>query len=66
MKSVGYDVESRILEIEFESGKVYQYLGVLGSKYEGLIAAESKGAYFNREIRDYYPFVQVRRSGGAG
>lgn len=64
MRSVGYEGKSRILEIEFDSGAVYQYLGVSGRVYEQLLAAESKGRYFNDEIRDSYPYVQVSRSGG--
>ena len=66
MRSVGYEAESRILEIEFDSGAVYQYLDVPLRRYEELQAAESKGRYFNSEIRDSYPYVQVGRSRGAG
>lgn len=66
MRSVGYEARSRILEIEFDSGAVYQYLGVPARMYEQLIAAESKGRYFNREIRDSYQHVQVKQSRGAG
>lgn len=66
MKSVGYQAKSRILEIEFESGAVYQYLGVPERIHEELIGAESKGRYFNREIRDVYPYVQVSRGGASG
>lgn len=66
MKSVGYEATSRILEIEFESGAVYQYLGVSARVYEELLGAESKGRYFNSEIRDVYRYVQVSRSGASG
>ena len=66
MRSVGYDAKSRILEIEFDSGTVYQYIGVPARVYQQLLAAESKGRYFNGEIRDSYPYVQVRRIGRAG
>lgn len=66
MRSVGYEAKSRILEIEFDSGAVYQYLDVPPRTYEELRAAESKGRYFNSEIRDSYPYVQVSRSRGAG
>ena len=64
MKSVGYEGKSRILEIEFESGAVYQYLGVPARIHEELLVAESKGRYFNSEIRDVYPYVHV--SGASG
>ena len=63
MRSVGYDAKSGILEIEFDSGAVYQYVGVPARTYEQLLAAESKGRYFNDEIRDSYPYVQVGRRG---
>jgi hypothetical protein len=66
MRSVGYDAENRILEIEFDSGAVYQYIGVPTRTYRELLTAESRGRYFNSEIRDSYPYVQVSRSRGAG
>jgi hypothetical protein len=66
MRSVGYEAKSRVLEIEFDSGAVYQYMGVPTRTYEQLMAAESKGRCFNDEIRDLYPYVQVRRTGRAG
>ena len=59
MRSVGYESKSRILEIEFQSGEVYQYLDVPDMVHEGLLRAESKGRYFNGEIRDAYAFVRV-------
>lgn len=65
MRSVGYQAKSRILEIEFDSGMVYQYVGVPAKVYAQLLRAESKGRYFNGEIRDVYPYVQVRRSTAA-
>ena len=52
MRSVGYDGRSRILEIEFQSGEVYQYLDVPGTVHQKLQSAKSKGQYFNSEIRD--------------
>jgi hypothetical protein len=68
IKSVGYESKSRVLEIEFQSGAVYQYLDVPKAVHEGLRRAESKGQYFNEEIRDDYAFVRVgvRRNGRAG
>ena len=62
MRSVGYESKTKILEIEFQSGDVYQYLGVPETVHEELLAAESKGRYFNGEIRDDYAFVRVGKS----
>jgi hypothetical protein len=66
MRSVGYHGKSRVLEIEFDSGAVYQYVGVPARIYPQLLRAESKGRYFNSEIRDVYPSVPVKRTKAAG
>ncbi len=47
MTSVGYDAETRTLEIEFTGGALYQYFDVPEEIYQELMAAESKGTYFN-------------------
>ena len=54
------------MEIEFDSGAVYQYLEVPSRTYEQLLRAESKGRYFNNEIREIYPYGQVGRTKTAG
>ena len=65
MRSVGYDSAQQILEVEFTSGAVYQYLDVPAIVFDGLMAAESKGRYFNHEIRDDYTVLRepTRRRG---
>ncbi len=50
---------SRVLEIQFESGRVYQYFDVPESIYKGLMQAESKGKYFNAHIRNQYPYQEI-------
>jgi hypothetical protein len=57
--SVGYAVRDQILEIEFVSGRIYQYLDVERGTYEALMKASSKGTYFNDHIRDEYAFVRI-------
>ena len=52
LRSVGYDGERRILEIEFASGTVYRYFEVPEDLYVGLMAAASHGEFFSRCIRD--------------
>jgi len=54
MRSVGYDSAEQILEVEFTSGAVYQYLEVPAGVFDELMHAKSKGRYFNQEIRDDY------------
>lgn len=52
--SLGYSPADRILEIEFHTGRLYHYLDVPPQQYALLMAAESKGRYFNMAIRDQY------------
>ena len=59
--SVGYDRREKLLEVEFVSGRVYQYLDVPASEYRDLMRAESKGSYFNNHIRECYRHAQVSR-----
>lgn len=59
MRSVGYEAATRVLEIEFQSGAVYQYLDVPQEVHAALMQAESKGGYFNFEIRDAYRYTLI-------
>lgn len=65
MVSVGYEMKGRILEIEFTSGAVYPYLGVPVAVHKELMRAESKGRYFNSEIRDSYDYQPAGRARAA-
>lgn len=65
LRSAGHDARREILELEFTSGAVYQYLGVPASVYRSLMESESKGTYFNQEIRDAYTTVRMGRAAGA-
>lgn len=60
LSSVGYDANDRILEIQFNSGRIYQYSNVPEDIYEGLMAAPSHGKYFHQHIRDVYPDRRIR------
>ncbi len=57
--SVGYDPSNLVLELEFPSGKVYQYRNVPLTVYSGLMSAESHGTYFNTRIRPPYRGQEV-------
>lgn len=59
LRSVGYDRSTQTLEIEFNSGSVYQYYNVPESVYNGLMNASSHGQYFAQNIRDVYSYSQV-------
>lgn len=59
LAAIGYDGARGILRLEFRSHAVYSYFGVPGAVYEGLLAASSKGKYFNGAIRGHFPHSRV-------
>lgn len=52
--AVGYDPVAEILEVVFNSGKIWRYYGVPLSVYEGLLKTRSVGAYMNSHVIDCY------------
>ncbi|MGL3104427.1 KTSC domain-containing protein [Bradyrhizobium sp. BR 1432] len=57
--SVGYDETKQLLEIEFQKNSVYQYSGVPKSVYKQLMAASSKGRFFDRRIRNQFKTLRI-------
>jgi hypothetical protein len=55
--AIGY---SRVLQIQFESGRVYQYYDVPQDVYDGMLSAESKGRYFNQHIRGKFKYREIQ------
>ncbi len=58
LSSMHYSIEA-ILELELRSGAIYRYFAVPPAVVQGLIAAESKGAYFNRHISNHYRYQRL-------
>jgi len=59
--SIGYDPEREILEVEFQRGAVYQYLGVPADVHDSLMQAPSHGRYLDVYIKkSEYPYKRVR------
>jgi len=58
--SVGYNVANSTLEIEFQSGGLYQYSGVPVGEYNALMSASSKGGHFHARIKDRYSTRRIR------
>jgi hypothetical protein len=59
IQSVGYDPQTQTLEIEFNSGGVYQYFHVPASIYQGLMNAGSHGRYFHQNIKNSFSYHRV-------
>ena len=59
IKSVGYNKELQILEVEFEMGGVYQYTAVPEAVHKNFMNAPSKGNFFAMSIKGAYPYKKV-------
>lgn len=59
LASVGYEADTRTLEVEFTDGSIYQYFEVPESVYSGLIRAASKGGYMHANVRDRYRYRRL-------
>ncbi len=58
LTSVAYSTD-QTLQLEFRSGAVYHYFVVPPTIFHALITAESKGAYFNRRIRNRFRYQRL-------
>jgi hypothetical protein len=54
LKSVGYDEQSRTLEIEMSNGQIFQYAGVYPEVYRRLMAAPNPTSFFDDKIAEEY------------
>jgi len=59
LRSVGYDDSTKILEIEFHTGLVYQYSGVPSKVYSDLMRSGEVGKYFSDKVRTRFRTKQV-------
>jgi hypothetical protein len=57
--SVGYDPNTRILEVEFKGAALYRYLDVPPEIYLELRASASKGSFLNCNIKPHYSYERV-------
>ena len=56
---IGYDQTTSILEIVFRAGGVYRYQRVPENVYQNLMAAPSHGSYFQKYVKNQYPYTKV-------
>jgi hypothetical protein len=54
ISKTSYNEETKVLTVEFEKYGTYEYAGVPADVNAALEKAESKGAYFNENIRGKY------------
>ena len=54
IERIGYHRKQQILRIVFHGGRAYDYPMVTEREYNDLMAAESKGMFFNSRIKSMY------------
>ena len=59
IKSFGFDNSSSTLEVEFNSGVIWQYFDVAESTYYEMKSAGSCGKFFHANIKGQYSESQV-------
>lgn len=61
IRSIGYDIDRRVLEVEFHGGAVYRYFDVPDEVYVELMQAASLGEAFAHRVRNAgFDYLQVR------
>ena len=61
IRSFAYDPQAEALDVTFVSGRRYLYRAVSPEIAQALERAESKGRFFNTEIRDVFAFEDLTR-----
>lgn len=56
--AIGYADDVNVLEIIFNNGSIYQYRNVPREVFDQFMRAESKGSYFQNNIRDEFEYWQ--------
>lgn len=55
--SIGY--KRRTMNVQFHSGRVYEFKKIPRIQFDQFRQALSKGQFFNKEIKDLYPSVEL-------
>ncbi|MQA32568.1 KTSC domain-containing protein [Modestobacter roseus] len=61
VRSVGYDLDHRVLEIEYVGGGVYDYLDVPPEEALALLESDSIGRYLNGVVKPHHRCRVVHR-----
>ena len=68
LRAAGYDERSRVMEIEFVNGDVYEYKAVSPELYRQLMSSPSPNSFFEDKIEENFPGKRtgkVAKSGAA-
>ena len=54
-----YNFAAKTLKVEFKGGSLYEYTNVDEEVYDNLCKAESKGKFFNEQIKNNFEHTQL-------
>ena len=60
IRSVGFDERNRVLEVEFNDGRVNQYSGVSAEIHRRLMSAPSIVSYFRDNVEEAFTAKRVK------
>lgn len=60
--AIGYDSDNEVLQIEFNSGAVYQYSDIDEDTWEDLNSSNAVGRYYNQYIKGKYQSQRIDNS----
>jgi hypothetical protein len=60
IRSIGYDPDNEILEIELRRGGIYQYFQVPPEAHRSLVGATSIGGHYTKFIKPIFQFRKVK------
>lgn len=55
VKAIGYDESTKDLYVEYNAG-TYVYENVPAVVYEGLVSADSKGQFMNKNVKGFFSY----------
>lgn len=61
LAALSYVTDGAFLELVFCDGAVYRFFDVPPECFDQLVASDSKGAYFNQNIRNRFRFQRLPR-----
>ena len=59
LRTVGYDADTEILEIEYVNGGLYRYFAVPLLVHRQLLRSGTPGTFVNQRIKPFYSFKEV-------
>ena len=59
IREIDYEPRARRLRVTFRSGERYAYRGVPAEVCRAFVEADSKGRFFQAQIRDRYAFERL-------